>query len=113
MANSKRSGGLGGRSSFFNPTGTETVTEPGVAGTKAAAVVETPAVVPTAPAKADKIRLTVTVYPKTLAALEQLKVELRKGGHKVTMSDVLEEATWALIEKKKLTQQIAATLEKS
>jgi hypothetical protein len=34
--------------------------------------------------------------------MEQLKVELRKTGEKVTLSDVIDEAIWALVEKKGL-----------
>ena len=52
--------------------------------------------------KSDKVRTTITMYPKTLSAMEQLKVELRKSGDKVTLSDVLDEAIWALVEKKGL-----------
>ena len=43
------------------------------------------------------------MYPRTLSAMEQLKMELRKSGDKVTLSDVFEEAIWALMEKKGLT----------
>jgi hypothetical protein len=42
------------------------------------------------------------LYPNTLSAMEQLKMELRKSGDKVTLSDVLEQAVWALMEKKGL-----------
>jgi hypothetical protein len=49
-----------------------------------------------------KIRTTVTLYEKTLASMELLKVEARKQGIKATLSDVLEEAIQSLMEKKQL-----------
>jgi hypothetical protein len=49
-----------------------------------------------------KIRTTVTLYEKTLASMELLKVEARKQGVKATLSDVLEEAIQTLMEKKQL-----------
>ena len=58
--------------------------------------------VPPPKAKVAKIRTTITLYPQTLAAMEQLKVELRKSGDKATLSDVLEQAVAALMDKKGL-----------
>ena len=57
---------------------------------------------PAAPAKPKKVRTTVTMYEKTLASMELLKIEARKQGIKATLSDVLEEAITTLMEKKKL-----------
>ncbi|HMN26645.1 MAG TPA: hypothetical protein PKE45_00715 [Caldilineaceae bacterium] len=55
-----------------------------------------------APPKPEKVRTTVMLQKKTLAAMELLKVEARKQGIKATLGDVLEEAVQSLMEKKKL-----------
>jgi hypothetical protein len=55
-----------------------------------------------APPKPEKVRTTVMLQKKTLAAMELLKVEARKQGIKATLGDVLEEAIQSLMEKKKL-----------
>lgn len=94
MSNSKRSGGIG-RSIFTKPTGEQATTD--VAEVQVAEKVEKPA-----KPKVVKERTTVMLYPQTLSAMEQLKIELRKSGNKVTYSDVLEQAIWALMEKKGL-----------
>lgn len=91
MSDTKRSGGLG-RKIFTTPTGDTPATEPATAGIPQKA----------AKPKVVKARTTVMLYPQTLSAMEQLKVELRKSGDKVTLSDVLEQAVWALMEKKGL-----------
>ena len=54
------------------------------------------------PPKPEKVRTTVMLQKKTLAAMELLKVEARKQGVKATLGDVLEEAIQSLMEKKKL-----------
>ena len=115
MANNKRSGGMGGRESFFKPTGVEPLAEaaPTAPVESAPAPAETPAVAPQKRPKSNKVHLTVTVYPKTLSVMELLKVELRKSGSRVTISDVLDEAIWALVEKKKLTIDGAVSAEQS
>lgn len=87
MSTTKRSGGLG-RKIFTTPT----------EGAAASDDVQRDA--PVTKTKASKIRTTVTLYPQTLAAMEQLKVELRKSGDKATLSDVLEQAVAALMDKK-------------
>ena len=90
MSTSKRPGGLG-RKIFTTPTespASETAER------------ETPSAIEKS--KVVKARTTVMLYPHTLSAMEQLKVELRKSGDKVTLSDVLEQAVWALMEKKGL-----------
>lgn len=87
MSTTKRSGGLG-RKIFTTPTKSIVTSEQpqhDLPSTKAA-----------------KVRTTVTLYPHTLAAMEQLKVELRKSGDKATLSDVLEQAVLALMDKKGL-----------
>ena len=72
-------------------------------------VVESAAVEQPAPAKPKpvkvpkKVRTTVTLYPRTLAAMELLKMESRKEGERATMSDVLGEAIDLLLKKKKLS----------
>ncbi len=95
MSTTKRAGGLG-RKIFTSPTGT---TSEGDVGSVAqgAPVDEAP--------KSTKVRTTITIYPRTLSAMEQLKMELRKSGEKVTLSDVMEEAIWALMDKKGLRSQ--------
>lgn len=90
MSTSKRSGGLG-RKIFTTPTATPAGEIP---QQETAAATEKPKII--------KARTTVMLYPHTLSAMEQLKVELRKSGDKVTLSDVLEQAVWALMEKKGL-----------
>lgn len=87
MSTTKRSGGLG-RKIFTTPTEGSATTE--------VEQLDKPA----PKAKVAKIRTTITLYPHTLSAMEQLKVELRKSGDKVTLSDVLEQAVWSLMEKK-------------
>lgn len=93
-----KKGGLGRRNVFTNPR---------PAALDEQTIVVPPPVVEAPPApkkeKSDKVRTTITMYPKTLSAMEQLKVELRKSGEKVTLSDVLDEAIWALVEKKGLS----------
>jgi len=106
VAKPKRSGGLG-RDGFFKPTG-----EAG-AGEAAAPTGEAAAVEAGKPlSKADKVRLTVTLYPQTMSALDVLRVELRKGGSRVTYGEVLDEALWALIEKKAAELPALAALKK-
>lgn len=92
MSNTKKAGGIG-RKIFTNPTG---VTSEGDVSSVAHGMVvdEKP--------KSTKVRTTITIYPRTLSAMEQLKMELRKSGDKITLSDVMEEAIWALMEKKGL-----------
>ena len=80
----------GARPALTKPAETEVATE-----------LEEPKKEPEKP-KIVKERTTVMLYPETLSAMEQLKVELRKSGEKVTYSDVLEQAIWALMEKKGL-----------
>lgn len=92
MSTSKRSGGLG-RKIFTTPTEAPVTSE--------AEDQQQPPAKPPKP-KVVKARTTVMLYPKTLSAMEQLKMELRKSGDKVTLSDVLEQAVWALMEKKGL-----------
>lgn len=94
MSDTKRSGGIG-RKIFTTPTGDTPATEPSAAA--AAGIPQKPP-----KPKVVKARTTVMLYPQTLSAMEQLKVELRKSGDKVTLSDVLEQAVWALMEKKGL-----------
>lgn len=89
MSTSKRSGGLGGVKAFTTPS-SAAPTKPAEVTTGLEAV------------KPKKERTTVMLYPETLSAMERLKVELRKSGDKVTYSDVLEQAIWALMEKKGL-----------
>lgn len=93
MTTSKRSGGIG-RKIFTTPT------EDLAASTEATTAAEQP----TKPAKTKvpKVRTTVTLYPKTLSAMERLKVEMRKSGKRITLSDVMEQAVWALMEKEGL-----------
>ena len=98
MSSKKSSTGLGVKV-FTAPTGDDTQTSdasPISRKSNPALAVRTPE------AKSEKVRTTVTLYPRTLSALEQLKVELRKSGTKVTLSDVLDEAVWSLMEKKGL-----------
>ena len=45
---------------------------------------------------AGKVRTTVTLYPETLAAMEQIKTLSRRKGLKESFSDVLEAAIQAL-----------------
>ena len=90
MSKSKQ-GGLGGIDAFTKGASAALTKPAEVAAPKEP---EKPKVV--------KERTTVMLYPATLSAMEQLKVELRKSGEKVTYSDVLEQAIWALMEKKGL-----------
>ena len=92
MSTTKRTGGIG-RKIFTNPTGIDTAGDLGSIA-HGMAVDEKP--------KSTKVRTTITIYPTTLSAMEQLKMELRKSGDKVTLSDVMEQAIWALMEKKGL-----------
>jgi len=85
----KKQTGLG-RSAFFkNTTADETETD-------------APALKPTAK-KPEKVRTTLTLYPETLASMEMLKIEGRKAGERVTLSDVLNEAVTTLMQKKGLS----------
>ena len=95
MSTTKRAGGIG-RKIFTNPTGADTAGDVSSVA-HGTAVDEAP--------KSTKVRTTITIYPRTLSAMEQLKMELRKSGDKVTLSDVMEEAIWALMEKKGLRSQ--------
>lgn len=90
MTTNKRSGGIG-RKIFTMPT-QETAVE-------SAEAVQPPTA---EKSKVVKARTTIMLYPQTLSAMEQLKIELRKSGSKVTLSDVMEQAVWALMEKKGL-----------
>lgn len=91
MSTNKRTGGLGGVKAFTTPAS--------ASPTKPAKTTDQKE--PAEP-KIEKARTTVMLYPATLAALDQLKSELRKSGEKATYSDVLEQAIWALMEKKGL-----------
>ena len=96
-----KKGGLGRRNPFTTPRSADLSTP------DEQTVTAPPSVVEAQPApkkeKSEKVRTTITMYPKTLSAMEQLRVELRKSGEKVTLSDVLDEAIWALVEKKGLS----------
>ena len=80
----KKTGGLGqGTGAFWQsgPRATQEAAEPARA-----------AAPPPAPPKPKKMRTTVTLYPDTLAKMEELKVQARRGGERATYSDILEEA---------------------
>ena len=53
--------------------------------------------------KPEKVRTTLTLDPETLASMEMLKIEGRKTGERVTLSDVLNEAVTTLMQKKGLS----------
>ena len=71
-------------------------------------VVESAVAEPVTPAKPKpvkapkKVRTTVTLYPRTLAAMELLKAESRKEGERSTLSDILGDAIDLLLKKKKI-----------
>lgn len=68
------------------------------------AAIEQPTPVKQKPAKAPKkVRTTVTLYPRTLAAMELLKAESRKEGERSTLSDILGDAIDLLLKKKKIS----------
>ena len=93
MSNTKKKTGLG-KSAFFNRSQENGADEQART---------TPQDVQTQePKKPKKVRTTVTLYPETLASMELLKVEARKGGEKATFSDVLAEAITELMQKKGL-----------
>ncbi len=65
---------------------------------------EQPTPVKPKPVKAvKKVRTTVTLYPRTLAAMELLKAESRKDGERSTLSDILGDAIDLLLKKKKIS----------
>ena len=88
MSNKKQTG-LGRNAFFKNSTEDEQVPS---------APESTPAA-----KKPEKVRTTLTLYPETLASMEILKIEGRKSGQRVTLSDVLNEAVTTLMQKKGLS----------
>ncbi|MGL4650271.1 MAG: hypothetical protein ACRC1H_12765, partial [Caldilineaceae bacterium] len=116
-----KSGGMG-RAGFFQATGVaDDVTLPAEAPSPDAPIAalppadapaaealaadgaEEPAPAPdAAPAKAAKVRTTIMLTPAAASALDLLRLELRRGGEKVTYSEVLELAIAALVEKQGL-----------
>ena len=85
-----------GTDTFFNSNEANQVVE--------SAVVEPVAPAKPKPAKAPKkVRTTVTLYPRTLAAMELLKAESRKEGERSTLSDILGDAIDLLLKKKKIS----------
>ena len=95
----KRQTGLGANAFFQNinadATGKTDKTKPAPSAAP-------PAKAPASPAKskAPKIRTTVTLYPTTMAQLEELKINARRQGKKATFSDILSEAIGDLAAKK-------------
>ena len=85
-----------GTNAFFGSDETNQVVESGA--------IEQPTPVKQKPAKAvKKVRTTVTLYPRTLAAMELLKAESRKEGERSTLSDILGDAIDLLLKKKKIS----------
>lgn len=94
MSSSKKKTGLG-TSAFFTPQADES--------DALSSPTEPVAEVKEKPAKPKKVRTTITLYPETLAAMELLKVNARRTGKKVTLSDVFAEAVDALMIQKGLS----------
>ena len=85
-----------GTNAFFGSDETNQVLE--------SSAIEQPTPVKQKPAKAvKKVRTTVTLYPRTLAAMELLKAESRKEGERSTLSDILGDAIDLLLKKKKIS----------
>ena len=114
MANKSTTTGLGGRSNFFKGAREDEVhNAPQEDGAVSSPTPTAPAssspVLPATKAPvterkvrkaqmttAGKVRTTVTLYPETLAAMEQIKTLSRRKGLKESFSDVLEAAIQAL-----------------
>ena len=114
MANKSTTTGLGGRSNFFKGAREDEVQNTPQEDVAASSPTPT-APAPSSPAlpatkasvterkvrkaqmtTAGKVRTTVTLYPETLAAMEQIKTLSRRKGLKESFSDVLEAAIQAL-----------------
>jgi len=104
--------GLGGRSNFFK-TGGQAADETNERTPRAAqpeASAPSPALAPGSSAakrpvyrtKPGKIRSSFTVFPETLAAMEEIKALSRRSGNKESFSDILEAAVQALIKERGL-----------
>ena len=115
MANKSTTTGLGGRSNFFKGAREDEVhntPQEDVAAISPTPTAPVPSSSPILPATkapvterkvrkaqmttAGKVRTTVTLYPETLAAMEQIKTLSRRKGLKESFSDVLEAAIQAL-----------------
>ena len=114
MANKSTTTGLGGRSNFFKGAREDEVhntpQEDGAASSPTpTTLVSSSPILPATKAPvterkvrkaqmttAGKVRTTVTLYPETLAAMEQIKTLSRRKGLKESFSDVLEAAIQAL-----------------
>ncbi len=82
---SKKSGGLGQGTGAFWQSGPRRADDPPEGEALAAPEEATSD-------KSKKLRTTVTLYPDTLAKMENLKVQARRAGVRATYSDILEEA---------------------
>lgn len=119
MANKNNDPKMGGRNNFFKNVLDDKKVEKATGRTArpAAPEADKPQVSPALPAdtqeetsprnerasfmtKSGRVRTTVTLWPETLASLEQLKAQSRRSGRKETLGDVLEAAVQALIKER-------------